>query len=552
MNNKIFILLLCALAFLAYFNSLSNNFVFDDSVLVANNPQIKSARSLPLIFKSNLYDYYAERKAIFPFNNVYRPLQPLSYFIDYKIWGLKPFGFRIDNIFLHIFNSLLIYLLFSLLFEDSLARGVSFLFAVHPLAVSSVSYISGRADLLAFFFILTSLILLIKFIRSQKKFYYIFSLISAVLALLSRESALLLPLFILLVLSNHKVKFWKSWYFSPYVLLVLFYLVLRTVIFREYALTMHSAFLTPLGRLINFLNIIPRYLALILLPLNLHLFRTTPFISGLAGAKIFFVAAINLLFLYLLIKFRKDKLLFFSASWFLIGLLPAIATLDAYPAFSQAMMAESWVYLSSAGALAIFVGAGGKIFKGLNKFLLIPLILFYVFLTWVNNSHWKNNITLYRDILKYNPAAASVRNNLINEYLQGGLYDEAFTEIKKFAAYCPECSQRYLLEGNYYYLTNQIPQAINSYDNARVINKDNFLIYYNLSLCYGKLKQADKAIGFALESWRRNPYSTGALIQLGDLYSEKKDYRQARIYYQKALGLDPGNKIAQEGIRNAE
>ena len=110
MNNiKIFIFVLCLIGALVYAGSLGNNFVFDDKALVEHNPFIKSVKLLPGIFKMGIYDHCAGAGL---FDRMYRPLQVISYWFDYRIWGLRPFGFRLTNILLHLANSVLLFYLY--------------------------------------------------------------------------------------------------------------------------------------------------------------------------------------------------------------------------------------------------------------------------------------------------------------------------------------------------------------------------------------------------------------------------------------------------------
>lgn len=548
--NRIFILALCLFCFTVYFNSFNNNFVLDDEALVVNNSLIKSSKLLMQIFKTSPYDYKILDREI-SYDRMYRPLQLLSYSVDYKIWRLNPLGFHLTNIIIHLLNSILIYYLFSTISNNTFAKIVSIVFAVHPINTSVVTYISGRADLLVCFFILLSVFLFFKFIKFKLKVYYVISLSAAVLALFCRENALILFLFILLVLVISKVKPKYFLYVIPFILLDLLYLILRFIIFGQYAITLHPAFVSLPLRIVNFLNIIPRYLFILALPLDLHLLRTTPFIRQLIDPRTFLGIGFILFYIYLMVRLQKNRLLLFSMFWFLIGLTPVFFYLDGYALLDEAMMAESWVYLSSIGFFTLFVFVQ-NIFNRLGKILVISIIIFYGFLTWVNNNYWKNSIIFYKNILEHTSERNPLRKELIKEYLRHKLYEDALVEIKKLSIYYPESEDLYLFQGNYYYLINEISTAIDNYNRALRKNKNNFYIYYNLSLCYEKLKQLDRAIDYASESIKINPYYLSALIQLGDLYSEKKEFIKAGQYYQMALELDPDNQLLKDKVKNAK
>ncbi|MFA5411328.1 MAG: tetratricopeptide repeat protein [Candidatus Omnitrophota bacterium] len=547
--NKLFIFGLSLLCFAIYFNSLNNDFILDDYALVVNNPLIKSAKSLGQIFKISPYDAAVMDRDI-SYDKMYRPLQLLSYSIDYKIWGLNPSGFRLTNILLHLINSILIYYLFSLIFNVNIAKIISLFFAVHPLNTSVVVYIAGRADLLASFFMLFSIILFFRFIQSKKKIYYLLSFVSAAFALLSRENALLLSGFIFLFLFFLKARPKEFFFVIPFIILNVSYICLRVILFGGQGMVLHPSFMPLPLRFLNFFNIVPRYLLLLLLPLDLHLFRVTPFIGQIIGLKSGLSAGFIFLYLFLIIKFRNNRLLFFSMLWFLFWLIPVFFYLDGYSILGQAMMAENWLYLSSAGFFAGFVFIR-KAFKNLGKALIISAAIFYGFLTTVNNSLWKNGLVFYRNILEYTSKGNPLRKNLIKEYLNRGLYEDALAEIKKFSLDFPGSEDLYIFQGNYYYETGRINAAIENYGKALRKNK-NLYAYYDLSLCYEKLGQLDKAVYFATEAVKMKPHYLAALVQLGDLYSQKKEFNQAERYYRAALEIEPGNKIVQDKIKNAK
>lgn len=214
-------------------------------------------------------------------------------------------------------------------------------------------------------------------------------------------------------------------------------------------------------------------------------------------------------------------------------------------------MAESWLYLSCAGffaCLGLVIARPNR----LSKTLFVILIIYYGSVTFINNRHWKDNITLYRNILKYIPERNPLHKNLARQYLKGGLYKEAFVHIRKFAQYFPESSERYLLEGEYYLDTNNIRLAIDKLNSAAAINKYYSQVYYKLSLCYDKLHNYDKRLEYALMADKTNPYSLEQLVWLGDLSSLKKQFEEATKYYSRALEVDPSNKALKEKLKNAK
>jgi len=114
MNKTIFIILILA-CLLAYAGYLGGGFVFDDRILVKENPLVKSAYLLPTVFRTGIYDYWTGAQ---PYDRMYRPVQMFSYYLDYCLWGLNPAGFRFGNILLHLLNSFLVFYLLFLIFKQ--------------------------------------------------------------------------------------------------------------------------------------------------------------------------------------------------------------------------------------------------------------------------------------------------------------------------------------------------------------------------------------------------------------------------------------------------
>ena len=551
-NRKIFILFLCLLCFAVYFNSLNSNFILDDNPLIVSNYIIKSFKLFPLILKGNMAEYAALISR--PFNKMYRPLQLLSYAIDYKIWKLNPLGFHIINVVLHLFNCILIYYLLLIIFNNiQLSRIVSIIFLVHPIHTSVVSYISSRADLLVYFFMLLSMISFVKFIKKRKNLYYAISLLFALFALCSRENSLTLFIFLALLLSVTKAKKSDYLYILPFLLLSLLYLLLRFLIFGQTAIAMHYSLMPFFFRIVNFLNIIPRYLFLLTIPLNLHIFRTTPFITHLLDRNMVLVMLLVLLLVFIFTRFRKNKIILFGALWFLIGMMPVFATLDNYYELNEAMMAESWLYIPCMGFFVVFIHIIlEKMSKKVGIMLIVSSIIFYSFLTWVNNAYWKNEDVFYKNILENSPERNYLRINLINFYLACGAYEKASTEIKKFSLYYPDTPYPYYVWGNYYLAVGQIDKAIDSFNKVLTINKNFYIAHYYLSVCYAKLGQLEKAIYSALECFKINPYYLDDLIGLGDLYVKTGQLGEAKKYYYKALEINADEKLIKERLKNAK
>jgi len=176
------IVCLLGIVFLCYANSLGNEFVFDDFLLVLGNKRIQTINSGLLL-------------------NSYRPIRDISYAIDFALWGERAFGFHLTNIVIHAANVLLVFALIRRFTESFVtATLATSIFAVHPIQTDAVTYISGRRDLLFTFFYLLAFHSYLTYYRkrwsSQSVVYFVLFLMLWALSLLSKEMAASLPILI--------------------------------------------------------------------------------------------------------------------------------------------------------------------------------------------------------------------------------------------------------------------------------------------------------------------------------------------------------------------
>ncbi|MEK6334027.1 MAG: hypothetical protein AABM67_03700 [Acidobacteriota bacterium] len=170
----------------------------------------------------------------------FRPLFVLSYIIDAKIWGARPLGFHITNVAVHSLNAFLVFLLSFRLLEylesSAMARQTvsmiaGALFLLHPSHTEAVSWISGRADLIATFFSLLSLLVFLSHRQTQRSSRLVISLVCFALALLAKESAICVPFLILaieLFARGNKYRWRRSLALSAlYVLILLVFIAVR-------------------------------------------------------------------------------------------------------------------------------------------------------------------------------------------------------------------------------------------------------------------------------------------------------------------------------------
>ena len=181
---------LLAFIFLVYSSSMNSYFVTDDFRLI----YISSPLSV-----NNYSDFFTSSGGFF--GGYYRPLVRAAFFIDYSIYHLNPAGYHITNLLLHFIVTIMVFYFTKLVTDSEKAGGfAAFVFAIHPLHTESVTWISGRGDIILSVFYLLSVLSFIKHISAKKKgfFYLTISVASFIAALLTKETAVTLPLILFL------------------------------------------------------------------------------------------------------------------------------------------------------------------------------------------------------------------------------------------------------------------------------------------------------------------------------------------------------------------
>ena len=513
------IALIIIMGFAAYANSLTGKFIWDDEYLVANNFYITSFKNLPMIFTKDI------GLGAFTQYGSYRPFQMLTYMIDYSVWGLNVTGYHLTNTLLHILVALAVYWLITILFNK---RTISFftaiLYVIHPVHTEAVSYISGRADSLAALFMLLSIIFYITQLRANTVFISILMILSYIVAILSRENALILP--ILLVLYHYvfksKVKIKP---FLTIVSIVFGYIVLRTLVLKSISfpgLNFNILFLRIPGLFVAIIN----YLRLLFLPFNLHMdygnaiFHLTDLraISGLAIT--------SLLILYIFQKRNNNRLVSFSIAWFFINLLPVT---NIYPA-QISYMAEHWLYLPCMGfALAVASVLYG-ILNTTKKYRIFTYIFigiyfsFYFYLTVRQNEYWQVPIRFYEKTAEYSPNKATAYTLLCSGYIDIGNNEKAVQACAKAIQINPHISRVYYNLGNAYSNIGKNEEAIKAYQ-KEIINDPGFLeAYNNLAAMYTTIGKIDEALALWNKIVRLNPDFVIAYFNLSKFYFSQGHY----------------------------
>lgn len=452
--------ILLILSFSIYAPSLFYPFVYPDTIHIAQNRFITDASYISMYFSSDFY-VAGNFGGWVPY---YRPLFPLSFLIDYKIWGMDPMGFRLTNILYHGFSVISLYILCMILFNDRrFAFLSSILFALHPIHTEAVDWISGRPDAQAGLFYILSFVFYLSARRSPGRTNILLGISSAAffLSLLSKEMAVTLPFVLILYEIIHGSRFtvhssrFKWGYILPFFLVLSIYFLMRYIAVGAFFGNYPPQIITDIPpdsgdvfvRLMTALNITVSYLRLLILPVDLKTIYAVPIPNSLFDAGMLIsIVVIVLIFAILIPAYYRSKMVFFWTFFVLLTLSPVLLPLVISLNFAQTLMSERYLYIPSIGfcilAGMLLVKIFDKIHAGIIRMAIAVTVLFlitaYGLMTIQRHSAWKSEEAFLKSAAGASPDSALARYNL-------GLWHYANKQMKEAKA---EFRQAFMLNKN--------------------------------------------------------------------------------------------------------
>jgi len=532
------IALIVLLGLICYFNSFQSPFIWDDYGLVKENKLVQSWNYLPQIFTSDILGGKAN-------DTFYRPLQMLSYLLDYTFWKENVIGYHLTNTVFHILTGIgVFYLIVTLFNQHLLALLTSLLFVVHPIHTEAVTYISGRADPMVAFFLMFALIFYIKFDQTKDNLFYAASLFLFGLSLLTKEYALIFP--ILIIVYHHVMKRKINWkrvgmLFSMGAL----YLILRQASQVNVAGDIKTSFFE---RLPGVFVALWEYLRLLIFPTNLHMGYGLKLFE--INSLKFWLGLVSFLLLTALVyhKRKSNAIVYFSVIWFFISLFPVS---NLYPV--NAYMAEHWLYLPSIGFCLILACGINAVFERSKPaaVVIVSLIMcFYSYQTIQQNFLWKEPESFYKRIIAFNPSFYQAYNNLGSFYAAKDDGRNAQIYYKKALEIKPNNEQAHSNLALLYKKRGDFANAKKHYAQALQINPDDSETHYNFAALLGEYGEYKEAETHYKKVWSLDPENSDALNNQGLLLYEQERPLEAMIYYKQAIETRFSNKEAHNNLAN--
>ncbi|MEW6416508.1 MAG: tetratricopeptide repeat protein [Nitrospirota bacterium] len=547
-NPIIHILLVVTFSLIAYSNTFHVPFQFDDLREILGNHIVKNLK-----YFINLSTHSTRYIGYFTFA------------LNYALHGTNVAGYHIFNFAIHIANALLLYWLIVLSFRTPVLKESSLkdssklialfsalFFACHPVQTQAVTYIVQRLASLATLFYLFSIIsyskarLSLQEVQSKTKslLWFILSFCSAVLAMKTKEISFTLPVVIILYeFVFFKAKFKRRILYISTLLLTMLIIPLSLIgiskplgdiIGDVSEVTRLHTNISRWDYLFTQFRVINTYIRLIFLPINQNLIYDYPIYHSFFDLRVFlsflFLLSILILGIYLFYRYRKTAphtaIISFGIFWFFITLSVESSIIPI-----SDVIYEHRIYLPSIGFFIAFVtfiiGIRNRlktVMPVIGRTIIPMLIVIAIILsgrTIHRNTIWKDEMTLWSDVVKKSPNKAGPRNNLGIAYDKKGLVDKAIEQYQMALKLNPGFAEAYVNLGIAYESLGSVDKAIEHFQTAIELKPESAKAHNNLGIAYKKTGLIDKAIEHFQMAVKLNPNNSLFLNNLAKAYEMK-------------------------------
>jgi tetratricopeptide (TPR) repeat protein len=519
------------------------NFInLDDGLYVYENPNIQEGETIQAVKWAFTTGYAAN----------WHPLTWLSHMLDWRLYGSKAGGHHITNLIFHIANTLLLFVILKQMTQRMWPSVfAAALFALHPLHVESVAWVSERKDVLSTFFWLLTMWAYVRVVNRRRIADYLLMVAFFALGLMAKPMLVTLP-FVLLLLDYwplNRIKSKQSLLPLFIEKIPLFVMVIASSIvtylcqIKGGAVTVFAVL--PLkSRVLNALVSYVEYIEKMIWPVRLAYFypHLGPDISVLYA----FVSAVLLLTITVFIlRFAKShRYLVTGWFWYLGTLIPVIGLVQV----GTQAMADRYSYITLTGLFIIIAWGLPELF-GRRKIALAAFSVTVLFAltigTYIQLQYWKDSLPLFQHALKVTENNYKAHLCIADVLLKEGRVDEAIGHNKEAVRIRPDFIETHNDLGANLYKVGRIDEAVESYKRALEINSADVEVNANIGVALatkGDFARAERHyriavktlntpavhnnLGYALASMGK---LDEAIEQFEEALQIKPDYKPARV-----------------------
>lgn len=543
--------LLVASTFLAYERVWHAGYIWDDDIYVTTNPLLTAPDGLKRIWFS------------FDSPSQYFPLVYTTFRLEHALWGLDPAGYHWVNLILHAANALLLWrLLFVLRIPGAWLAAA--LFALHPVNVESVAWITERKNVLMGFFFLLALLAWQKFIAEDRREnwkFYAAALLCYVLSLASKTTACTMPAALLLMWwwNGTSIRRRQLLQVVPFVLLGIGAGLLTIWWERYHQGTEGQLFALGISeRLMVAARAFWFYLGKLAWPADLAFSYPRWTIFTGQWPDYAWVAACGLL-VFAIWGARRflGRGPEVAVAFYVATLSPMLGFVMLYT-FRYSFVADHYVYLASIGPLALATAGGAIALERIRQRppWLVPvicaaLLLPLGFRTWQQGAIYKNEETLWWATIAVNPASWMAQNNLAIFLLHEGKTEEAIRHFEEALRLDPNYAEANYNLGNALFRLGRVEEARARYVRALELFPEYAAARYNFAVLLLQTGEVAAGVEQLENAIRIEPRMMVARLLLGKALLELGRAEDAVTQLQAAIDIDPTASAAYNRLAAA-
>jgi protein O-mannosyl-transferase len=543
-------LLLAVTTILAYQPAWHGGFIWDDDAYITNNELLTAPDGLRRIWFS--LDSPSQ----------YFPLVYTMFRFERAWWGLSPTGYHFVNILLHLANALILWsLLARLRVPGAWLAGA--IFALHPVQVESVAWITERKNVLMGLFFLLTIRAWVEFVDKQTKhrwFFYVLALLLYALALFSKTTACTLPAALLLILwlQGRRINQRQLVQLVPFVVLALGMGLLTVWWERYHQGTRGPLFaISPPERLLIASRAIWFYLGKLIWPSNLTFIYPRWIVSPTHLLEYAWLAALGGLCAVIFFARRYvGRSLEVAALFFVATLSPVLGFIMLYT-FRYTFVADHYQYLASIGPIAL-ASAGittlAASFKVSRHFIFgaaVCIVAALAVFTWRQSTMYADIEALWRTTIARNPGCWMAHNNLGIVLSQKGEIDEAIAHYRKTLEMSPDFADADYNLGNALLQKGEIDAAILHCQRAVTIQPNDPEAQVALGNALFQKGLIDESIVHYQKALAIRPYYVTAHYNLSSAFLKKGEIDKAILHCQAVLSIQPEHADAHTILASA-
>ncbi len=549
---EIFICLLLVLSTLVVYWQVQNSgFInFDDATYVTENPHVQRGLTLQAVIWAFTTTHAGN----------WHPLTWLSHMLDYEFWSLKPAGHHMANLFLHIVNTLLLFLVLQRMVRATWRNAfVAALFALHPLHVESVAWVAERKDVLCALFWILTMGAYTYYVKRPTLIRYAGVIVCFVLGLLSKPMIVTLP-FVLLLLDYWPLGRKAEGVGATRLILEktpLFVLTVVSCLITLYAQTEGGATgaleqLPFLNRTANALVSYVSYIAKMVWPQHLAILYPHP--VSLPVWQVLGAAVLLIIVTLLAIRERtRHPYLLVGWLWYLGTLVPVIGFVQV----GIQAVADRYTYIPLIGLFIIIAyGIPGSLARMRNGRIALALsgvllLLILAILTRSQVQLWENEIRLYVFTLNVTSDNFVVQNNLGKAFASRGQNEKAISHFVEALRISPNNTLAHKNLGVVLVAQGKIEEAGFHFAKALGTNPDNAEVRHSIGVVLVGQGKPQEAAPYFESALRANPKRADSHNYLGVIYTNQGKNKEAIAHFTEALRIDPAYQEAHRNLGTA-